>query len=433
MAADKTRVFSFLEIRSSGEPDQVVIWDTVDITAGRHPEQDIVLAQSEVSRAHSEFKREGTTYFIEDCHTSNGTYLNGTQVRREQLNPNDVILIGETEITFRQSTENPLGQGNAKYASQLKGFDLPGGEDDGEGGRTVLGLGGADDGIEGIDDSSAALRPPGEQEYQLGDDVAEDLSAAPQPRDLDLELDDFDLPDEAPLVDPEPVRPLPTARPAPAAKAPVAPAPAVEPPSPPAAPPVAAPPAAPIELDEVDPLGIETTVTAAPPPPPPPSSGTTATRAAAPPPPPPPAADLVPPPAPVEPEPVRPLPEARPTPASAPPPAAPVTKVQAPAPTPVAAPPAAAPVAKPSAPPAPAPLPEPELDLDLESDLDLEISLNTEDDTRESAALETSASAPLAVVLEITGATPELEALLQGLMGKELKLPNLSVKLRPKD
>jgi hypothetical protein len=235
------RLFSFLVVDSPGQSQQVIIWDTLEITVGRAPDRDLVIPDSEVSRQHSLFRIEGQSYTIADLHTSNGTYVNGTRISRHQLRPGDVVELGPARIQFRQETESPKGK-HVKFASQLKGF-APFGEGGEEAGnRTMLGVGGAPGlAMEQGDYSDRA--PTGELQFDLGsgepaaavvdlDPVLDSVEVASfEDEELTASLDDKE---EIPAPPPPP----PPPRAAPRAAPPRPPAPR---PAPPAAAPAARP------------------------------------------------------------------------------------------------------------------------------------------------------------------------------------------------
>jgi ABC transport system ATP-binding/permease protein len=67
---------------------------------GRTPDNDLVLADLEVSRHHAELRRlTDGTYEIADVGSSNGTYVNGRRITSHVLTESDIIGIGHS--TFR--------------------------------------------------------------------------------------------------------------------------------------------------------------------------------------------------------------------------------------------------------------------------------------------------------------------------------------------
>ena len=70
-------------------------------TLGRSPSNDVVLADSTVSRRHCQIYWAQDTYVLEDLHSSNGTYLNGEQIQLAFLRDEDTIRVGEQMVRFR--------------------------------------------------------------------------------------------------------------------------------------------------------------------------------------------------------------------------------------------------------------------------------------------------------------------------------------------
>ena len=56
-----------------------------EITIGRGSECDIVLPERQISREHVRIFRRGDTYYLEDLHSKNGTWVNGIQVQGETV------------------------------------------------------------------------------------------------------------------------------------------------------------------------------------------------------------------------------------------------------------------------------------------------------------------------------------------------------------
>lgn len=72
------------------------------LTIGRSRDNDVSLDADEFAssqHARVEPRRDGV--WLEDVHSTNGTFLNGAQVNRpRRLAPGDVIRVGETDLRF---------------------------------------------------------------------------------------------------------------------------------------------------------------------------------------------------------------------------------------------------------------------------------------------------------------------------------------------
>ncbi|NYD34562.1 FHA domain-containing protein [Actinomycetospora corticicola] len=64
------------------------------LTIGRDERNDVVVQDLLASRFHAELRREGSRWVIHDLNSSNGTFVNGTRTRRQELGPADVVGIG---------------------------------------------------------------------------------------------------------------------------------------------------------------------------------------------------------------------------------------------------------------------------------------------------------------------------------------------------
>lgn len=84
--------------------DEVVIKEvqiTKDrTTLGRRPYNDIVIDNLAVSGEHAVILMAGTDIFLEDLNSTNGTYVNGKAVKKQQLRHGDGIEIGKYKIKF---------------------------------------------------------------------------------------------------------------------------------------------------------------------------------------------------------------------------------------------------------------------------------------------------------------------------------------------
>jgi hypothetical protein len=73
------------------------------ITMGRATSADVRIDDPFASAAHARIFPRGQFMYIEDMGSTNGTFLNGRQLRKpEQLKVADVIRIGDTEYRYQE-------------------------------------------------------------------------------------------------------------------------------------------------------------------------------------------------------------------------------------------------------------------------------------------------------------------------------------------
>jgi predicted component of type VI protein secretion system len=195
-----TRITTFLVVRDGVKPDWVAIWDTIEITVGRHESQDIAVREAEVSRKHCVFRQKNGVYTLEDLGSALGTQVNGESIKLHELASGDVISVGSFKMKFGQ-TPNPIKPGaNVRFASQLKGFSVPGSPADAQGGRTMMAIDLDDTGGTKPSAPKSAPKPRAVsldgtlEESDSPDDLSGDLGLGEGPavRDLDAALADFD-------------------------------------------------------------------------------------------------------------------------------------------------------------------------------------------------------------------------------------------------
>jgi transcriptional regulator with GAF, ATPase, and Fis domain len=75
---------------------------TLDLGAlaklGKAPDNDLVIEHPTVSRYHCELRRDGERYVIADLGSTNGTFLDGAQVKEAYLRPGALIEVGDVVL-----------------------------------------------------------------------------------------------------------------------------------------------------------------------------------------------------------------------------------------------------------------------------------------------------------------------------------------------
>ncbi|MDM0039939.1 FHA domain-containing protein [Variovorax sp. J22G21] len=75
---------------------------------GREVDNDVQILRPRVSRHHAELSVEDDGTWLRDLGSSNGTFVNGRQVQRQELHHGDVIRVGDCDIRYltRNSSTN---------------------------------------------------------------------------------------------------------------------------------------------------------------------------------------------------------------------------------------------------------------------------------------------------------------------------------------
>jgi DNA-binding NtrC family response regulator len=75
-------------------------FDQASVSLGMREDNDVVLEDQTVSRAHCRIVQEGDHYVLQDLGSTNGTYINGVRIREAFLEPGAVMGVGNTQIRF---------------------------------------------------------------------------------------------------------------------------------------------------------------------------------------------------------------------------------------------------------------------------------------------------------------------------------------------
>jgi pSer/pThr/pTyr-binding forkhead associated (FHA) protein len=110
-----------LVISEGKEAGREFEFDQASVLIGRTAECDVILYEAGVSRKHARISVEGTSFFIEDLGSSNGTIVNGAKVAGKQsLKDGDSISLGPVAFSFKpvdlapedpQTDPNVAGEG----------------------------------------------------------------------------------------------------------------------------------------------------------------------------------------------------------------------------------------------------------------------------------------------------------------------------------
>jgi len=70
------------------------------IRVGKAPDNDLVIADETVSRVHFEIVRDAKGYLVRDMKSTNGTFLDGAEIKEAYIRAGAVVAAGATELKF---------------------------------------------------------------------------------------------------------------------------------------------------------------------------------------------------------------------------------------------------------------------------------------------------------------------------------------------
>ncbi|MBI5496904.1 MAG: GGDEF domain-containing protein [Deltaproteobacteria bacterium] len=110
---EKTRVSQVARVPGAAKEGQgclVVIYgkelgkryplDKLQVTIGRGPDNDIICDMDNVSRSHAKIFTSQSGVFVEDQGSTNGTFVNDLEIKREKLRSGDLIKVGGAIFKF---------------------------------------------------------------------------------------------------------------------------------------------------------------------------------------------------------------------------------------------------------------------------------------------------------------------------------------------
>lgn len=75
-------------------------------TIGRRPDNSLVIEDTSVSSHHAEILFENNAFFVKDLGSTNGTYLNGGQIKKAPLNHGDELRFGSIVTKFKSLNDS---------------------------------------------------------------------------------------------------------------------------------------------------------------------------------------------------------------------------------------------------------------------------------------------------------------------------------------
>jgi hypothetical protein len=74
--------------------------DRERMSIGRRPDAEVFLDDVTVSRDHALLLHRGEQWYLDDCGSLNGTYVNRSRIESQRLDEGDEVQIGKYKLTF---------------------------------------------------------------------------------------------------------------------------------------------------------------------------------------------------------------------------------------------------------------------------------------------------------------------------------------------
>jgi pSer/pThr/pTyr-binding forkhead associated (FHA) protein len=95
-------------ISRDGQIEQQIQLSKERMTLGRHPRNDIVLSHPAVSGEHAVIVTILDDSFLEDLHSTNGTFVNGHRIGKHFLQHQDLVKMAKFQVEFIADGVRPL-------------------------------------------------------------------------------------------------------------------------------------------------------------------------------------------------------------------------------------------------------------------------------------------------------------------------------------
>jgi pSer/pThr/pTyr-binding forkhead associated (FHA) protein len=97
-----------LHIRTGKQNGYSVTIHKENFVIGRSSQSDLALKDERVSRLHAVIRQQGDQFIIQDLESKSGTFVNDAPVENEPIFNNDVLRLGDTEISFIVLSSSPF-------------------------------------------------------------------------------------------------------------------------------------------------------------------------------------------------------------------------------------------------------------------------------------------------------------------------------------
>jgi two-component system, cell cycle response regulator len=89
---------AMLAVVAGADAGRVIPFDGKEVVIGRATNCELLLPDPGVSRRHARVVRRGSAVFLEDLRSKNGTFVDGAEVTRRELQPEDMFQVGPNVV-----------------------------------------------------------------------------------------------------------------------------------------------------------------------------------------------------------------------------------------------------------------------------------------------------------------------------------------------
>jgi pSer/pThr/pTyr-binding forkhead associated (FHA) protein len=97
-----------LHIRTGKQNGYSVTIHKENFIIGRSSQSDLALKDERVSRLHAVIRQQGDQFIIQDLESTSGTFVNDSPIEHEPIYHNDILRLGDTEISFITLSTSPF-------------------------------------------------------------------------------------------------------------------------------------------------------------------------------------------------------------------------------------------------------------------------------------------------------------------------------------
>lgn len=104
---DEVETFPRNAALTSLESGKTYLLDQALITLGRKLDNQLVIDDPRVSRAHAQMRAVKGQFVVFDLNSTGGTFVNGKRITQSVLYPGDVVSFGGVRMTYNQDSPPP--------------------------------------------------------------------------------------------------------------------------------------------------------------------------------------------------------------------------------------------------------------------------------------------------------------------------------------